>query len=692
MENLSVIIPDYKSEYLEESIKSAIGLGVKEIIVSNFLTEKTQKLEEKYKAVKFLNFNNKNNPGYFRNQGVLKSTKENLLFIDSDVKLTDSSKKFISKILGSSIEENNIYWGIYENSDEFSYTQKLQNEILKFRFSKKTNKQKLKNPKIYCGQSSHVFLTKKTFQKIGGFNPYLAIREDNDFAIRASYLNVNNSIHNDFTAIHLKKFDAFKDYFIKPFHAVKVKIREPKIFNKSSSQIGWALLFQWMILTPLIILGLALSFLNIISLNIFGVIVFVYIALIYFTIPNNIYKNLNYGLVTYYFINNLIIGSFFIAGVTIGLVFGMTNKTSMIFISIYDYLKIFYKSIVRNGDPIQIVNFITARCNLRCNHCFYKNTLDSKDPGEIDLKRINNYTKEFGSILWYALGGGEPFIRSDLHEIYKIVKKNNRPKIFTIPTNGWYVEKNFQTTLRMLQLSKGEGSIIIQFSIDGEEEMHDSIRGNKSFQKVKDSIARLKPLQDIYKNLYFSIITVVNNENYNIYPEFIDKLIAMGTNQININLFRYSEYIHPPLPSKTIEKYKLAVERYEVYMKKNVLKKYNFFGAKLMRIKEALQKDLIYDVAKHDKFVTPCTAGTLSYVVWEDGRVNPCEILDDTIGNVNSDYIEKDLFSSKKAKKLRQRIKDTKCKCTYECAMSNNTLFSWPMTKKVISAYLTKRV
>jgi len=58
MENLSVIIPDYKSEYLEESIKSAIGLGVKEIIVSNFLTEKTQKLEEKYKAVKFLNFNN----------------------------------------------------------------------------------------------------------------------------------------------------------------------------------------------------------------------------------------------------------------------------------------------------------------------------------------------------------------------------------------------------------------------------------------------------------------------------------------------------------------------------------------------------------------------------------------------------------------------------------------------------------
>ena len=29
--------------------------------------------------------------------------------------------------------------------------------------------------------------------------------------------------------------------------------------------------------------------------------------------------------------------------------------------------------------------------------------------------------------------------------------------------------------------------------------------------------------------------------------------------------------------------------------------------------------DLIYEVAKNNKFVTPCTAGTLSYVVWEDG-------------------------------------------------------------------------
>ena len=122
------------------------------------------------------------------------------------------------------------------------------------------------------------------------------------------------------------------------------------------------------------------------------------------------------------------------------------------------------------------------------------------------------------------------------------------------------------------------------------------------------------------------------------------------------------------------------------------MKRYSFLGAKLMRLKEALQKDLIYEVAKNNKFVTPCTAGTLSYVIWEDGRVNACEILPDTIGNVNNQVFPKNIFKSPKAKELRKKIKETKCKCTYECAMSTNTFFSWNMTKKFIWSYMTNRV
>ena len=222
--------------------------------------------------------------------------------------------------------------------------------------------------------------------------------------------------------------------------------------------------------------------------------------------------------------------------------------------------------------------------------------------------------------------------------------------------------------------------------------MHDDIRGKDSYKKLLQSLEKLKKLSKLYKKLHMSIITVVTDKNRDIYPQFIDELVKLGTNQININLFWYGSLDHPPLPNETINKYKEAVERYESLIKNKKLKKYSFLGAKLMRLKEALQKDLIYEVAKNNKFVTPCTAGDLSYVVWEDGRVNACEILPDTIGNVNTSDVQKDLFSSKKALELRKKIKDTKCKCTYECAMSTNTFFSWNMTKKMIKGYLTNRV
>ena len=694
MENLSIVIPDYKSPFLEKVIESSLNLNPHKIVVSNYQTENTKKLQEKYSNVKFLNFKNRKNPGDYRNEGAKECYSDYILFLDSDVIITEKTKKFIQSKIATNIkdEEEIVYWGIYENNEKLSYLQKFQIDILRYRFSNFFYNEANKKSKPYCGQSSHFLIKKKIFNKIGGFNPYLKIREDNDFCVRAANYGIKNKVFEDFEAVHLKKFSLISDYFIKPLHATKVKIVEPNIFNIPIAQIGKNLFFQWFVLPILFLSSLIFLFFSILDLRDFVLFNLVLFLLSIFLIPNKILNSLSLAQKIIYPFPSLLIGlNFFMGGIS-GILLGVIIKIKDLFFYINDYTRILLKVILRNGNPIQIVNFITARCNLRCNHCFYKDTLNAPNPGEMSLDRINNYTKKFGKILWYALGGGEPFIRNDLHKMYEVIYNNCRPKVFTIPTNGWYIEKIFISTLRMLQYSKGKGSIIIQFSIDGDQKMHDQIRGINSFKKVKDSIDRLKPLQNLYGNLYFSIITVVNDENCEIYPDFVDDLVKLGTNQININLFRYLDYEHPALPAKTVDKYKEAVERYEKYLKGGNLQKYNFLGAKFMRLKEALQKDLIYEVAKYDKFVTPCTAGTLSYVVWEDGRVNACEILNDKIGDLDTDKIPNNFFQSKEAKKLRNKIKDTKCKCTYECAMSTNTFFSWKMTRKMIKAYITNRV
>ena len=57
MNSLSIVIPDYKSPFLEEIITNAISLNPEKIIVSNFQTSYTSKIESIFKnneKIKFL--------------------------------------------------------------------------------------------------------------------------------------------------------------------------------------------------------------------------------------------------------------------------------------------------------------------------------------------------------------------------------------------------------------------------------------------------------------------------------------------------------------------------------------------------------------------------------------------------------------------------------------------------------------
>ncbi|MEC8933337.1 MAG: radical SAM protein, partial [Candidatus Latescibacterota bacterium] len=158
--------------------------------------------------------------------------------------------------------------------------------------------------------------------------------------------------------------------------------------------------------------------------------------------------------------------------------------------------------------PVQIVHFVTARCNLRCEHCFYKESLDAPNPGEISIESLDRTASEIGPVLWYALAGGEPFLRGDLVEVITTIQKRCRPKVLSLPTNGWYVERTYLATLHTLQKLDG-ANFIVFLSLDGPKAVHDQIRGEGSFERAKACIERLRPLQEMFPNLYLNVITTV---------------------------------------------------------------------------------------------------------------------------------------------------------------------------------------
>ena len=69
----------------------------------------------------------------------------------------------------------------------------------------------------------------------------------------------------------------------------------------------------------------------------------------------------------------------------------------------------------------------------------------------------------------------------------------------------------------------------------------------------------------------------------------------------------------------------------------------------------------------------------------ENGDFKPCEILENSYGNIKEKPIQ-DIISNKNnlAFENRQWIKNTKCRCTYECANSTNALFNTNMIPGLI--------
>tara|TARA_B100000989_G_scaffold173913_1_gene130407 strand:- start:8428 stop:10461 length:2034 start_codon:yes stop_codon:yes gene_type:complete len=665
--NISVIIPNQGSDLSNDFLTELLKIDCEEIIFVGGILN----LNIVDPRIKILENISKSNASINRNIGSEKTKSDFLLFVDKDVILDSSyiNNNFVNKQI-----DFDLIYGMYKSlkfsKNFFDY---FHNEITVTRSL---------NSKIFS--SSHFLINRKIFNDIGKFNTVMDSYEDIEFFNRVlKSENIKIFFDENFKGLHIKKYNIFnsiKETFIRFKNSIYYKNKYKKIFVKETMDKTIKEFFFSKFATLLLIFIIIFYKLNLVIFS------SVFILLLFYEklVQKKIFNSNNIITFIYCYIYSIILS----LNLGIALLYSLANLYVKKFIDTFkrarDLGQILIKIYLKRFGPIQIIHYVTARCNLRCEHCFYKETLDKKDPGEQDLLTMNKATKNMGPILWYALAGGEVFIRKDVPKIIDVIKKNTNVKYLSIPSNGWYTERMYNSVLEILR-KHPELLFSIYFSVDGFPDIHDEIRGNNSFQKLRESYEKLSHLKKFYPNFKTNIVTTITEQNCTNSSELIKYLFdEFEPDNISINLFRYHSLVHPKIPDKIIKGYDNAFNTY--FEIKEKMKNKSIFKdliSKIFIVKDMIQKYIIVNVAQHNKFVTPCTAGRLSYVIMEDGKVKPCEILDESYGNIfQSDF--SNIIKSNNANLSRKNIIKSKCMCTYECAMSTNALFSWPMTKKFI--------
>jgi sulfatase maturation enzyme AslB (radical SAM superfamily) len=166
---------------------------------------------------------------------------------------------------------------------------------------------------------------------------------------------------------------------------------------------------------------------------------------------------------------------------------------------------------------------IVDYCQLDCRHGYL-----NKGSGTMPLDMIKNICVDFfctGFPLPHSnviLSGGDPLLHPEFPEVCEIVRTLNGR--ISLSTNGILIP-------RYLQLFKREDCI--QISIDGDEGIHDYIRGPGSYQK---SVSALIALNE--KNIPHTISFTLNKQNQHCIDHIIGLCREHQAALLNFNIYQ----------------------------------------------------------------------------------------------------------------------------------------------------------
>jgi len=345
-----------------------------------------------------------------------------------------------------------------------------------------------------------------------------------------------------------------------------------------------------------------------------------------------------------------------------------------------------------------IILYVTSRCNQKCDFCFYADSLNAPWGDGLSFEEIHQIAQSLDNCIHATLTGGEPFVRKDLAEIVGVLIRESGTRNFTFPTNGSLVKRILRVAEAVCE-EYPSSEFRIALSIDALGNRHDEIRGMTSaFDKAEKTFHGLKKLQERFDNLHLVINTVASKYNKTHLKEFLDYAIE------NLWCDDHTLLLARGTPKKEDAK-EITTEEYQELVKYLELKKAERRQAQtlhkgLIKFIETETRAIVNRTYKEDRFQVPCVAGDKLVIIYDSGDVYPCEIIDTLawpkevverfggnfkIGNIR-DYggDMRALMATDRACNIQRFIIESRCYCTFECAIAASIVFNPLVLAKTI--------
>ncbi|MFH1582750.1 MAG: radical SAM protein [Candidatus Falkowbacteria bacterium] len=354
------------------------------------------------------------------------------------------------------------------------------------------------------------------------------------------------------------------------------------------------------------------------------------------------------------------------------------------------------KSLFRKDKLNFLILYVTSKCNLSCQTCFFHKNLNKSD--DLNLSEYEKIAQSAGEFSILGLGGGEPFLNSDLEKICTVFIDKCKINTLFIPTNGALTEIILDKTEYLLKKFPNI-SISINPSLDGMAAYHDKNRGQPGiFNQCIFIIEKLTALKKKYKNLQVIVNSVISRENIEELKKLMEYLKQFEIDFQAFEIMRgdwRSEALNLPSLNEIKEIHKLIIKNrfWHLNKKKSKLANKLLFKLEEIAVLGVLRYSQIFKelAIAGQSWPTACSAGKSIAVIYPDGNFSVCELLPPLANLKQFNYNFQKILKNKNTRDFVKNIKQKSCGCTHICFIHSSLARDPKSIFKIYSNYLKAR-